>query len=217
MKVTPILMQPDMVRATLREIERPGEGKSQTRRVVKSQPDGAWAAPGKTDCPYGKPGDLLYVRETWKPDTDNDVSTIRYRADGAHVPIKNTREAADQWVSLRRREEQWPDLKPPKWRPGIHMPRWTSRITLKLTDVRIERVQDISYSNILREGLWQFRTDELQTDARHKSEARQEFSDLWNRINAARGYGWDRNPWVWALTFEPYLTNVDNFIKGEVV
>ena len=107
-------------------------------------------------CPYGKPGDRLWVRETWKPDVidpeGRSVSCIAYRADGLQVAIENSTDAAEKWIDARLAEEQWPDMRPPKWRPSIHMPRWASRITLEVTAVSVERLQDISEADAKAEG-----------------------------------------------------------------
>ena len=153
-KERPILFSAPMVRAIL-------EGrKTVTRREVKKRPAldclGAGyepaflTLPANADlCPYGKPGDRLWVRETWycdhfelmrglylKPDDLNvgeaiDDGTLIYAADGLN-PYE-----ADQ----------------PIWKPSIHMPRWASRILLEITDVRVERLQDISLADIRAEGL----------------------------------------------------------------
>ena len=174
-KERPILFSGAMVRAIL-------EGrKTQTRRVVKptSGPHsiektictpGSLAAFIRHRCPYGQPGDRLWVREAWWKRPDGSIS---YRADG------------NDFVAGGR----------PRYSPSIHMPRWASRITLRLTDVRVERVQDISVSDCIAEGLG------YPTDDRYA--AVDNFKPLWDSINAARGYGWDANPWVWVLVFEP--------------
>lgn len=196
MNVKPILMQPDMVRATLREIENPGAGKSQTRRVVKPQPAGAWAAPGKTACPYGQPGDLLYVRETH--------AIVPRTAYAQSAGVQQTLRPGDDHDAAIFREG-WDRSPPSQWRPSIHMPRWASRITLELIDVRVERVQDISNADAVAEGIG------TPTDIRYA--ALDGFKPLWDRINAARGYGWAANPWVWVLVYRPHLINVDAFLE----
>ena len=84
-----------------------------------------------------------------------------------------------------------------KWRPSIHMPRWASRITLRVTNVRVERVQEISEEDALAEGVY---GDEAAPF--DQATATMCFEALWDSINAKRGYGWDANPWVWVVEFE---------------
>jgi hypothetical protein len=74
------------------------------------------------------------------------------------------------------------------------MPRWASRITLEITDLRVERVQEIPPQDVIAEGITR-RTEDC-------AEELGEFRELWNTINAKRGYGWDANPWVWVVTFK---------------
>lgn len=168
MKERPILFSGNMVRAIL-------DGrKTQTRRVVKD-PERLPTDPENYQCtgyglvradefgraafpirhPYGAAGDRLWVRETWKPDCNEEYSGIAYRADNAFIPIDNTAKAADRWIEARKPEEQYPELKPPVWRPSIFMPRWASRIALDVTGVRIERLQHISREDAICEGIEQ--------------------------------------------------------------
>lgn len=130
--------------------------KTQTRRPVK---------PGATKCPYGSPGDALWVRETWRcrklPDCQQEID---YKAD--HY---------DSWHY--------------QWRPSIFMARAASRIKLRITGIRKERLQEISDANAVAEGVLPF-------------EARSGFMELWDRIYATKGQGWDTNPRVWVITFE---------------
>jgi hypothetical protein len=88
-----------------------------------------------------------------------------------------------------------------KWRPSIFMPRWASRITLKITDVRVERLQDISEDSAMAEGAQKYGETpdgELLFDV---GSYRYGFKLLWDSINAKRGYGWDANPYVWVIEF----------------
>lgn len=207
----PILFSGPMVRAIL-------EGrKTQTRRIVKPpfemigngylvRPDGHGGRFGPYPCPYGQPGDRLWVRETWSH-TGTGVWSIRdcsmandgdyiYRADG--------------------------EIQGCKWWPSIHMPRWVSRIHLEVVSVRVQRLQDISEEDAMAEGLSCLSKDGGRTykygipdrdglpgsddDGRHWSDwntdPRIAFRTLWDSINADRGHGWETNPWVWVVEFK---------------
>lgn len=197
MRERPILFSDEMVRAIL-------DGrKSQARRVVKPQPPrtaysegfvlasqhrdrlGKWifsdAGSSPTQyigCPYGQPGDRLWVREAFAinpnvPSMGHSRTLAarhrRYRADGG-----------EPWF---------------RWKPSIHMPRWASRITLEITGVRVERVQDITEDDAVAEGR-----------PRHNKPPEsistvEMFAASWNGLNGKRGYGWDANPWVWVIDF----------------
>ncbi len=201
---SPILFTSEMVAGLRLEAARPGQGKNKSRRPIKAptttgrfllsfnhgvpefnfgpddrKPSGdlRWHR-----CPFGKPGDLVWVRETHC--TDNGIvgsSRVLYRSDC--------------------------DWKPPgaKWTPAIHMPRWVSRLTLRLTDVRVERLEDISINDALREMAL---TPESAAAAKGESwDPLDAFDDLWD---ATYGQGAARaNPWVWALTFEVIERNID--------
>jgi len=156
-------------------------------------------------CPYGSPGDRLWVRETWGavwPDIDREYALeeckIEYRAD---LPPDRT-DYPGGWPADEARGN--PDA--PKWRPSIHMPRWASRITLEVTGVRIERMQDISKHDAIAEGIqWSeaFPEGYVHPGSRRGfGSAQQAFRSLWDSINAKRGYSWDSNPWVWVVEFE---------------
>jgi hypothetical protein len=178
--------------------------KTQTRRVVKYIPDLGepenWCCDNIDDeffirlagdyrryCPYGIPGDRLWVRETWTPhEKPSGHVGILYRADGSFVGIKNTKEAVDDWLKV------WDGAREHKWRPSIHMPRWASRITLEVKGVRAERLQDITEADSQDEGI-------IPSIVVQKY--RSGFQTLWDSINKKRGYGWDTNPWVWAVEF----------------
>lgn len=202
----PILFSGEMVRAIL-------DGrKTQTRRVIKPQPErvgGGWMYAGQYfaddgqmknylfhdvygngKCPYGGvyadgTAEWLWVRETWaahvlcpeKPSELRPGTRIWYRA--THAP----------------QDEQ--DRGP--WRPSIFMPRWASRLTLQVMDVRIERVQEISEDDAKAEGVnpmsWTNRPE-------NGLDYTVMFWALWDRLNAERGYSWDSNPWVWVVKFE---------------
>lgn len=189
-----ILFKGHLVRAIL-------EGrKTQTRRVVQPQPVGAWAAPGRQSGPYGRIGDRLWVRETHAI-----VPATAYRAshdDGVPLPRAVSPDGY-YWAVYR---EGWTRSAPGRWRPSIHMPRWASRLTLEITDVRVERIHDITAQDAWAEGIrprgvaahaGDGTTDSVDPQAA----VLDEFRDTWDEINAKRGFGWAANPWVWAITF----------------
>lgn len=220
MKERPILFSGPMVRAIL-------EGrKTQTRRVLKyehfhgcltgdcphqkqDECDACLAEYANTECPYGVPGDRLWVRESWALTGDRLIDPcLVYRADNAQLPICKHKGGHDLWYPdgcsdpITSSELIKPDLSHLGWRVSIHMPRWASRITLDITDVRVQLVQEISAFDAIDEGV---QRQEAPYDAREP------FRDLWDSINAKRGFGWETNPWVWALTFKKIET-----AKGQV-
>jgi hypothetical protein len=149
---------------------------------VFSSERGAFEYLAKRHCPYGVPGDRLWVRETWQPVT-RDIAGfwVRYAAD----------ESEAVWAA----PYEYSPLYDGKWKPSIFMPRWASRITLEITDIRVERVQDITPEDCVAEGIegiaWQMGLDSTK----------QAFKELWDSINGKRGYGWKVNPWVWVVEF----------------
>ncbi len=203
MKSTPILFSGPMVRAIL-------DGrKTQTRRVFKVQPADDFCPevglycptlvdprtgemfPGKErfgasdldechPCPYGQPGDRLWVRETWQdtrsPGEPENRRQIMYRADDSRSLIG--------------------------WRPSIFMPRWASRITLEITGVRAERLQEISDDDAFAEGIQSW------VDSGHGmaggGSARGTYRALWESINGPGS--WDANPWAWVVEFRRLKT-----------
>ncbi len=204
-KERPILFSAPMVRAVL-------DGrKTATRRPVKVQPRsradiGSYGKgqpfirnPDVTkrnpECPFGNPGDRLWVRETWycdhnevmrgpylKPD---DLDVIEARDDGTLVF------AADGLTPYETDQ--------PVWKPSIHMPRWACRILLEITDVRVERLQDISRADIRAEGLEcppELASDDVSPNYRDWYPAA--WKELWN----STGGDWDANPWVWVVEFK---------------
>ena len=198
MRERPILFSGPMVRAILES------RKTMTRRVAKLKPwhrieekeDGShwpWMEIDGADmghwlpCPYGAPGDRLWVRETFgdcTPGADVLVGTRWdkpwYRAD------------ADEYGLLRHDGEGPVYADDVKWRPSIHMPRRASRITLEVTAVRIERLNDISEADVQAEGC---------TGSPFGTSAdRVLFPTLWESINGPGS--WDVNPWVWVVVFK---------------
>lgn len=182
----PILFSGEMIRAIL------DERKNQTRRVVKPQPSrdvlngapGFWKEPSYYThvwkCPYGRPGSVLWVRETWLPRAEGKA--FLYRADFDPVNAAGTGAMYGGW------------------KPSIHMLRRASRITLEITGVRVQRLQDIKADDAIAEG-WP-RGQELYPNINTASKALDWYRKLWDSINAKRGFGWHVNPFVWAITFK---------------
>lgn len=187
----PIIFNVEMVRGIL------AGRKTQTRRVLKVQPmeDASnwrpWLVCGERQyeagkplwicsvhnetyqfgCPYGQEGSRLWVRETWR--SAEAPGGYFYRA-----------AATDYMLQISTQENGKP------WRPSIHMPRAASRLTLEVLKVRVERVQDISEEDAQAEGVGYWGCDTVE-----------HFQDLWDSINAKRGYPWSSNPWVWVIEF----------------
>lgn len=186
----PILFNDAMVRAILR-----GQ-KTQTRRPVKPQPD--MVSPEERfnnvrwrswTCPYGSPGDRLWVRETFAL-LPGGIKMI-YRADFEEFTDDN--------------RFKWP----PKWYPSIHMPHAFSRITLEITDINVDWVQDIAEEDAWAEGMealdGSFNEAALCATAKRYhlcvEDSRCIYAHLWDSLYAKRGLGWDANPWVWGVKF----------------
>lgn len=205
MKERPILMNGAMVRAIL------DDSKTHTRRMLNPQPSEAWrphswgevhrivngepdpdkiAGWGPCDengyeahpTRHGKPGDRLYARETWQQwesiGDDMKPAALVYRATDDI-----------EWI---------------KWRPAIHMPRWASRITLEITGIRVERLQDISEEDAMREGIsiaeigWK---NYLNPDEICETPI-QCFQTLWESINGPGSWARDGKKWVWVIEFK---------------
>jgi len=191
MKEHPILFKADMVRAIL-------DGrKTQTRRVIRPQPDKILQGDWSELCKY-KVGDRLWVREAWAQITFvkysgvvHDYIGIRFRADNKSYLIK-----ANQL-------EDWP-LDEPLWQSGwkspIFMFKKHARLWLEITGIRAQRVQDISESDAKAEG-----TEPCYIKIKCGEKVFvgyfPGFQPLWDSINAKRGYGWDTNCWVWVIEF----------------
>jgi len=158
-------------------------------------------------CPYGPVGRKLWVKETWRAHEHADgTDGILYAADGTFIPIENTREAAERWVAARREGK-----KPGAFRPSIFMPRWASRITLEVTGVRVERLQEISAEDAIAEGIPVSKgvgaidgetCYGMTTNSgymRGRQGAIVAFQDLWQSINGPGS--WEANPYVWVIQF----------------
>lgn len=233
MKTTPLLFQPDMVNALL-------DGrKTQTRRIVDwkrlhkqaglpfptrcklawfkilsgwgiDAGDGVMRA---VSCPYGDRGDLIWVREAFlcgyefdENDVPTDKERVWYRASNPDL----------RWFDG---ESDWPRENAP-WKPSIHMPRWASRLTLRITDIRVERMQDISREDAIAEGIerceWMYACDPWknyipkQSPCRGFSYPPRSYQSLWESINGRES--WEENPWVWVIEFEVIQANVDSVL-----
>jgi hypothetical protein len=204
MKERPILFKGEMVSAIL------NGRKTQTRRIMKPQPEpcidergghrwpsrphqsmlhvenemqngaGGWEGLAGDACPYGQPNDRFWIREAWRTYKSLDTCKPSMIAPGAGIQYEALGTNIDHEDYL---------LGMGKLRPSMFMPRWASRITLEITNIRIERVQEITGEEALREGCY------------GAISARNEFMELWDLINAKRGFGWDLNPWVWVIEF----------------
>jgi len=201
-KERPILFSAPMVRAILAGTQ------TQTRRVVKPQPTsnhglvfegialGTFGAvsDGEVTCPCGVPGDMLWVRETcWHREVHHAdcLDEYEYCATCAH-PNGSTNPA-----DYNTNDGYWREL------PSIFMPRWASRLTLRITSVRVERVQEITEEDARAEGCccsdcW----PTMPNPPPDHCGCRSKFANIWDSINADRGFGWDTNPWVWVVGFE---------------
>jgi len=133
------------------------------------------------------PGDLIWVRETWWDRKDRfhksqDLNAIHYDAD-YWIPSEDI-----SHIHCRR--------------PSIFMPRWASRITLEITDVRVERVQEISSEDVIREGVYIIPESGSRLLEDFAWLPEEKFRPVWDSINLKRGYGWEVNPWVWVIEFK---------------
>lgn len=239
----PILFSGPMVAAIL------AGRKSQTRRIVKPQPPApngsgepyfdrheiggnnwlylAGDAPTVDEishhkCPYGEPGDRLWVREMWTLDSvfcevdDDEVSVeamLRFAADGGERGVSESgpKHLNGLWAATKSGRSGW--------RPSIHMPRWASRITLEITGVRVERLQDISEEDARAEGLacvtkdgslYKYGIsdlDGLPGNDNHgwhwqewERDPRNAYHKLWEQINGPGSAV--ANPWVWVIEFK---------------
>jgi hypothetical protein len=192
-KERPILFNTQMVNAIL------AGRKTQTRRVAKatqswfgkfdiSKGETPWEDIEKTLervtegdignlCPYGKVGDILWVRETFQ----------LIQVDGCAVPVYKSGQNGQDW---QNNSECW------TWKPSIFMPKWASRIRLRITSVRVEPLHQISAADVRAEGIGNsvFHLDGRILDPR------QNYFALWREINGIESY--EKNPWVWVVEFE---------------
>lgn len=203
MKERPILFNDQMVRAIL-------EGrKTATRRIAKpvKHPDlGNIYAPGALvlerepqhvidrACPYGQPGDRLWVREAWQGPLISDEEQAANQSWWKDMTkFQNPGHCAYR-ASGDDNEYVDPDgYFHCKWKPSIHMPRWASRILLEITAVRVERLQQITIGEICKEGLARSMYEFIPVTTAFDA-----FAELWN----STGGDWDANPWVWVIEFK---------------
>ncbi len=167
----PIFFDPVSVQAVLTGL------KTQTRRAFslsEGRPDVLTESALKGWRPQYKRGDILWVREAWGIGIEA-AGGIIYKAD-----------YIDKKAPLAEGQH---------WRPSMRMPRSVARLFLRVTDVRLERLQDISEGDAIEEGL-----DNAADYTPEQNIAR--FAAFWDSFSVKRGYGWDINPWVWAYTFE---------------
>lgn len=204
MRDIPIIFSAPMIQALL------ADRKTQTRRIIK-KPAALNALdvfgpsfllkPGNVDLIRYADGDRLWVRECWS-DQDCCEGEAMYRA-SAHDDGLLPEEVADT-----------------RWRPSIHMPRWASRLTLVVEEVRVQRLHDISETDAIAEGVemcsprprgmsgWRDYGDKPEdTSRRYFSDPRKSFQSLWDSINGPTA--WDANPFVVALTFAVHRSNID--------
>lgn len=189
-----MIFNDEMVRAIL------GGNKTQTRRIVEEKFYGRAVAAEllAKHCPYGQPGDRIWVRETYRVHGKaTDVATLVYRAS-----VRNS------WTEQTHRVPVEVCNKPvsEKWTPSIHMPRWASRILLEITNVRVERLNDISECDARDEGVppaGSLLPDHPGTFLTPKGDfamAKVAFQRLWESIYGEES--WNANPWVWVIEFK---------------
>ena len=202
-KERPIIFSTEMVKAIL-DLK-----KTQTRRVIKPQPtwtDGTYCVWGHTFamglgkmlieemlayCPYGQVGDRLWVRETFcEPSNSVPFSHPAYH----YSPYLYAADDNKMFIPLGGNWYQHNNDF--KWSPSIFMPRLASRINLEITNIRAERVQDISDKDVQEEGCKYPQWQGSFTSWKGAYKA------LWDSINAKRGYSWESNPWVWVIEFK---------------
>jgi hypothetical protein len=155
----------------------------------------------KVKCPYGKPKTVLWVRETWGNYSydvpESNAVYFMYRADYPE-------NAKGYWYEPE--QINWCDF--PRWRPSIHMPREACRIRLKITDIRVERLQDITADDAIAEGIELSCRHEgyicsaYPCDFKNTVACKDHFKDLWDSLHKKDGHGWDHNDWVFVVSFD---------------
>jgi hypothetical protein len=199
MKERPILFSAPMVRALL------AGTKTQTRRVAKFNYAGRLEKAGKqwhrddpnavNACPYGQPGDRLWCKETWRTTRGLDHCKPTGLGFGAAI-----RYEGDQW------RPGFGLVDPGKLRPSLFMRRWMSRITLEITEIRVERLQSISEADAEAEGVTPASRDHTAAavayifGAKEFQAHKSAYATLWEQLNGAGS--WALNPWVWVVSFK---------------
>lgn len=145
-------------------------------------------------CPFGQPGDQLWVRESWAPEQYDSLAESVAEIEGT---LNKPAYRAD-WEATPARLPAY------SWKPSIHMPRALSRIQLEVTDVRVERVQSISLDDCAAEGVYEWAAENPPRDAagnvdKYNNPIRA-YAALWDTINGAK-HPWESNPWVWVVEF----------------
>ncbi|WP_065321737.1 hypothetical protein [Tritonibacter mobilis] len=243
----PILFSGPMVQAILREIREPGAGKTQTRRVLKTQSIDGYSANGNlVEYEMGLKHGLEFthiVHGLWHPESNPNgksawyvpvpfrtgqrlwVREAHYLTDdgenGYAVYAAEQGEVDEHLANMQTTMASHPSIdwsKHLRLRPSIHMPRWASRITLEVTDVRVQRLQEISEADAVAEGVEPYcGIDPNCSGYRWYGDSaergrwlrpRDSFRSLWDSLNAERA-PWASNPWVVAVSFRPHLTNID--------
>lgn len=167
------------------------------------------------ECPYGKPGNVLYVKEGYKIDKhscaiteDGPTSKNRihghYTADNAAFDVALT---PHEWEKFKARKY------PYRKTPGRFMYKSLSRMELHITDIRVERIQDITPEDAQKEGVTVPEALKLLAGYYPGSADKVAFISLWDKINALRGYSWKSNPYVWVIVFEVWLRDPKNHAK----
>ncbi|HDY7487859.1 TPA: ASCH domain-containing protein [Vibrio vulnificus] len=230
MKVVPMIFNTEMVKALLdgrkTVTRRPAKNLSFSERVGFIV--GEWAyglgwnfretmnnciRSKSAKCP-AQIGDLIYVRETFTtdPDVDHDSWNDHELSYVEWVGCEMSSQFLPEALKANKHCLYKADCKiDMKWTPSIHMPRWASRLTLKVTDVRIERVQDISEEEAIKEGINKHhQLPAFKSPIGYHTSPAYAYEELWNSI-----YGnWDENPYVWVIEFEVIHQNVDEHIES---
>lgn len=148
-------------------------------------------------CRYGKPNDRLWTREKFR---FADEYHIQYAADNFIGFMKNDPISRALYVALHKGSSTWL-----KWRPPMYMPRFACRSIDEIVNIKLERLQDISEEDAIKEGIYLLNVEgggyKFDRGEQEFDTAKEAFADLWDSINAKKGFGWDVNPWVWCIEF----------------